>query len=72
MHTQRPGEIKRWEVSWIFMKKLYSFAGPGEIKRREVVLDLQESPEEIRSREVDLVSESWTSFTSVVLWTLSL
>ena len=31
-----------------------SFAGPGEIKKREVVLDPQESPEEIKSREVVL------------------
>ena len=37
-----------------------SFAGPGEIKRREVVLDPQESPEEIKSREVELGSECWT------------
>jgi len=29
-----------------------SFAGPGEIKRREVVLDPQVSPEEVKSREV--------------------
>ena len=29
-------------------------AGPGEIKRREVVLDPQVSPEEIKSREVVL------------------
>ena len=29
-----------------------SFAGPGEIKRREVVLDPQESPGEIKSREM--------------------
>ena len=37
------------------------FAGPGEIKRREVVLDHQaESPGEIKSREVELGSESWT------------
>ena len=28
-----------------------SFASPGEIKRREVVLDPQESPEEVKSRE---------------------
>ena len=27
---------------------------PGEIKRREVVLDPQVSPEEIKSREVEL------------------
>ena len=36
------------------MKKLDTFAGPGEIKRREVVLDPQVSPEEIKSREVEL------------------
>ena len=39
-------------------RKLDSFAGPGGIKRREVVLDPQESPEEIKSREVELGSES--------------
>ena len=33
-----------------------------EIKRREVELDLQFSPEEIMSREVELGCESWTSF----------
>ena len=43
-----------------------SCAGPGEIKRREVVLDPQESPEEIRNWEVELGSESWTSIASVV------
>ena len=44
-----------------------SFAGPGEIKWREVVLDPQESPEEIKkNREVELGSESWTFFASVV------
>ena len=42
------------------MKKLDTFAGPGEIKRKEVVLDPQVSPEEIKSREVELGSESWT------------
>ena len=31
-----------------------SFAGPGEIKRREVELDLQESPGEIKSKAVEL------------------
>ena len=35
------------------MKKLDTFVGPGEIKRREVVLDPQVSPEEIMSREVE-------------------
>ena len=43
-----------------------SFAGPGELKRREVVLDPQVIPEEIKSREVELGSESWTTFASVV------
>ena len=55
IHThQSPGEIKRREVSWTLTKKLHAFAGPGEIKRREVVLDHQVSPEEIKSREVEL------------------
>ena len=35
---------------------------PGEIKRREVVLDPQVSPGEFKSREVELDSESWTTF----------
>ena len=37
---------------------------PGEIKRREVELDPQVSPEEIMSREVELGCEIWTFFTS--------
>ena len=37
---------------------------PGEMKRREVELDPQASPEEITSREVELGCESWISFTS--------
>ena len=73
---------QRREVSWTLTKKLDIFAGPGEIKRREVeldpqvspgeikrrevVLDPQVSPEEIKSREVELGSESWTSFASAV------
>ena len=51
---QSPGEIKRREGSWTLTKKLDAFAGPGEIKRKEVVLDPQVSPEEIKSREVEL------------------
>ena len=35
---------------------------PGEIKRREVVLDPQVSPGEIKSRKVKLGSESRTTF----------
>ena len=41
-------------MSWTLGGKLDTFAGPGEIKRREVVLDPQVSPEEIKSREVEL------------------
>ena len=40
----------RREVSWTLTKKLDTFAGPGVIKRREVVLDPQVSPEEFKSR----------------------
>ena len=36
------------------MKKLDTFAGSGEIKGREVVLNPQGSPEEIRNRKVEL------------------
>ena len=39
---------------------------PGEIKRREVELDPQVSPEEIVSREVELGCESWTFSLQVV------
>ena len=49
-------------MSWTLKKKLDTFAGKGEIKRREVVLDPQVSPEEIKSSEVELGSESWASF----------
>ena len=38
---------------------------PEVIKSREVELDPQESPEVVKSREVELGSESWTSFASV-------
>ena len=41
-------------MSWPLTKKLDTFAGPGEIKKREVVLDPQDSPEEIESRGVEL------------------
>ena len=53
-------------MSWTLTTKLNAFAGPGEIKNREVVLDPQESPEEIKSGEVELRSERWISFASVV------
>ena len=51
---QSPGEIKTREVSWTLTKKFDAFAGPGEIKSRDVVLDPQVSPEEIKNREVEL------------------
>ena len=41
--------------------------GPGEIKRREVVLDPVVGPEEITSREVELACDSWTFFASLLL-----
>ena len=41
-------------MSWTLMKKLDAFAGPGEIKRKEVVLDPQVSPQETKSRDVEL------------------
>ena len=41
-------------MSWTLTKKLDAFAGPGEIKKREALLDPQVSPEEIKSREVEL------------------
>ena len=37
MCSQSPAEIKRREVSWTLTKKLDASAGPGEIKRKEVV-----------------------------------
>ena len=46
--------MRRREVSWTLTKKFDTFAGPGEIKRRQVELDPQVSPEEIKSRETEL------------------
>ena len=54
MCVESPSQIKRKEVSWTLMKKLDAFAGPGKIKRREMVLDPQVCPEKIKSREVEL------------------
>ena len=54
---QSPGKVKKREVSWTLTKKIDTFAGTGEIKGREVVLDPQVSPEEIKSREVELCSK---------------
>ena len=53
-------------MSWTLTKKLDSFAGQGKMMRREVVLEPQMSPGEIKSSEVELGSESCTSFASVV------
>ena len=53
-HIQSPGKIKR---SWTLTKKLDTFAGPGEIKRREVSwtlmkkLDTSAGPCQIKRRE---------------------
>ena len=41
-------------MSWTLTKKLDTFEGPGDIKRREMVLDPQVSPEEVKSRKVEL------------------
>ena len=54
-----------------------SLEGPGEIKRGEVMLDPQESPGEIKSREAELGSEICTvlcfsCYSTAVLRTLSL
>ena len=40
----------------------FKLQGPGETKRREVMLDPVVSPEESMSREVELGCESWTFF----------
>ena len=39
-------------MRWTLTKKLDTFAGLGQIKKREVELDPQVSPEELKSREV--------------------
>ena len=44
---------------------LHTLWVPGEIKRREVELDPQVSPEEIVSREVELSCGSWTLILSL-------
>ena len=59
-----------------FKKKLNAFAGPGEIMRREVVLDPQVSPEETKNREVKLGLKVgliyFSCFSTAELRTLSL
>ena len=58
--TQRVQERSR-EKKWCWA---LSLQGPGEIKKREVVLDPVVSPEEIMNREVELGCENWTFFAS--------
>jgi len=41
-------------VSCTLTKKLDTLGGPGEIKKSDLVFDPQVSPEEIKSREVEL------------------
>jgi len=62
----------RREVSWTLTKKLDAFAGPGKIKKREVVI--RSSPDEIKSREVELGLRFGLLllFPVAKLWTLSL
>ena len=58
-------------MNWTLTKKLDAFAGPGEIKTREVVLDPQVSPGEIKSMEVEL-GFCFSCFPVAELRTLSL
>ena len=61
--SSAPSSRSRVSVSWICSQWHYFLIGvSGKIKRREVELDPQVSPEEIMSREVELGCESWTSF----------
>ena len=45
----------------VFSGRSLTQESPGEIKGREVELDFQESPGEIKSREVELGSETCNS-----------
>ena len=65
--AQSPGETDQEEGGEVdsHEKVRLSLAGPGEINRREVVLNPQVSPENM-SREVELGSKSWTSFAAAV------
>ena len=53
-----------WIAALLILLLLNTYRVPGEIKRREMELDPQVSPEEIMNREVELGFESWTSFAS--------
>ena len=61
-----PGKIKRWVGVLDSREEIRHFRRSR--RDQEVVgeLDPQVSSEEIKSREVELDSESWTSFASVV------
>ena len=65
-NCQSPGEIKRREVSWTLTKKLALYFRVQASSGGGRLLDPYVSPEEIKSREVQLGSKSWTSFASVV------
>ena len=49
---------------YVYLLTSSGFQSPGEIKRREMELDPQVSPEEIMSMEVELGYESWIAFAS--------
>ena len=55
-----------WYNKWLSLRegqrtRFQARSKDQEIKRREVELDLQDGPEEIMSREVEVSCESWTS-----------
>ena len=61
----RPPQVKKKKKK--VPSRVQQHRVPGEIKRREVELDPQVSPEVIMSREVELGCESWTSLASSCL-----
>ena len=62
--TELEGACLRGHRVQLHDQNPFILQGPGEIKRREVVLVPQASPEEIMSREVELGCESWSFFAS--------
>ena len=64
--TESPGEIKRRVGELDSHEGVRHFCGSRRDQEEEVVLEPQVSPEEIKSREVELGSESCTTFASVV------
>ena len=60
-----PPALGGWEYIYLDIRLITQGSRRDQkIKRREVELALQVSPEEIMSREVELGCESWTSFAS--------